>query len=134
MVFSGSCPLIPAPDHRRPIEGVVAALSFVTNRFHPSSFELMPDLRSGRRPKNFHWHDLRHTFASRLAMAGVPIRTIADLMGHSEVQTTARYAHLAPGYLAEAVERLAVPIAVPDGGQSDTAIDTKDSEVCVSVG
>jgi integrase len=84
--------------------------------------------------KNFHWHDLRHTFASRLAMAGVPIRTIADLMGHSEIQTTARYAHLAPGYLAEAVERLATPVAVPEGGQTDTSTDTKELEPSMEVG
>jgi integrase len=57
--------------------------------------------------ENFHWHDLRHSFASRLAMAGVPMRHIAELMGHSEIQTTMRYAHLQPGHLAEAVERLA---------------------------
>ena len=59
------------------------------------------------------WHDLRHTFGSRLAMAGVPMRVIAELMGHSELQTTMRYAHLAPRYLADAVARL-----------TDTAADT----------
>jgi integrase len=56
--------------------------------------------------KDFSWHDLRHTFASRLAMACVPIRDIAELMGHAELQTTLRYAHLTPGYLASAVESL----------------------------
>lgn len=56
---------------------------------------------------DFTWHDLRHTFASRLVMASVPIRTVAELMGHSELQTTMRYAHLAPQYLTDAVERLA---------------------------
>jgi integrase len=80
--------------------------------------------------ENFHWHDLRHSFASRLAMAGVPIRTIADLMGHTQVQTTVRYAHLAPGYLAEAVERLAAAAA----GQTDTAIDTGEIEALAEVG
>jgi integrase len=44
--------------------------------------------------KDFTWHDLRHTFASRLAMEGVSMRHTADLMGHSEIQTTMRYAHL----------------------------------------
>jgi integrase len=57
--------------------------------------------------RDFHWHDLRHTFASRLAMAGVPLRHIAELLGHSEIQTTMRYAHLQPGHLADAVEKLA---------------------------
>jgi len=32
--------------------------------------------------KNFHWHDLRHTFASRLRMQGAPLEDIADLLGH----------------------------------------------------
>jgi integrase len=79
--------------------------------------------------KNFHWHDLRHTFASRLAMAGVPIRHIADLMGHTEIQTTMRYAHLQPGHLADAVERLVAAQAVSRnegqyGGQTDTTMST----------
>jgi integrase len=72
---------------------------------------------------NFSWHDLRHTFASRLAMAGVPIRNIAELMGHSELQTTLRYAHLAPGYLADAVEYLVTPQPASTG----TAISTTTS-------
>jgi integrase len=79
--------------------------------------------------KDFHWHDLRHTFASRLAMAGVPIRAIADLMGHTQVQTTARYAHLAPGYPAEAVEKLVAPIPTTQEDQTDTAIDTEVLEL-----
>jgi integrase len=56
---------------------------------------------------NFTWHDLRHTFASRLAMADVDIRTIADLLGHKNIQMTMRYSHLAPEHKLVAVERLA---------------------------
>ena len=82
-----------------------------------------------RRGKDFHWHDLRHTFASRLAMAGVPIRTLADLMGHTEVQTTTRYAHLARGYLAEAVKKLAPSIAATEASQTDTATGTEVLEL-----
>lgn len=84
--------------------------------------------------KDFHWHDLRHTFASRLAVAGVPMRHIADLMGHSEIQTTMRYAHLQPGHLADAVERLAMPERVENGGQTDIATDTKHFAVSEKVG
>src|SRR5438445_6474223 len=55
----------------------------------------------------FTWYYLRHTFASRLVMAGVDIRTVAELMGHKTIQMTMRYAHLAPEHNLAAVERLA---------------------------
>lgn len=51
-------------------------------------------------------HTLRHTFASHLAMAGVPIRTIQILMGHANITTTMIYAHLSPEHLQGAVEKL----------------------------
>lgn len=63
---------------------------------------------------NLHWHDLRHTFASRLVMDSVSMRAVADLLGHSQITTTQRYAHLSPGHLAEAVERLAKPKAAAE--------------------
>lgn len=53
------------------------------------------------------WHDLRHTCASWLVQAGVPLHTVAELLGHSSTALTKRYAHLAPQHLAEAVRRLA---------------------------
>jgi len=51
-------------------------------------------------------HTLRHTFASHLAMAGVPLYTISKLLGHSSVQTTEIYSHLHPSTMDEAVKRL----------------------------
>jgi integrase len=54
----------------------------------------------------FTWHDLRHTFASRLVMAGVDLRTVAELLGHKKIQMTMRYAHLAPQHKMAAVEKL----------------------------
>jgi integrase len=56
--------------------------------------------------RDFSWHCLRHTFASRLVMKGVDLRTVQELMGHRTIITTMRYAHLAPGHLAQAVECL----------------------------
>lgn len=53
-------------------------------------------------------HVLRHTFASRLAMAGVDLRTIQELGGWSDLKMVERYAHLTPSHKAEAVERIAV--------------------------
>ncbi|MCC7383936.1 MAG: site-specific integrase [Deltaproteobacteria bacterium] len=52
------------------------------------------------------WHVLRHTFASRLAMAGVPIPVIQELLGHSDIRMTMRYAHLEPASRRSAVEKL----------------------------
>lgn len=57
---------------------------------------------------DFTWYCLRHTFASRLVMVGVDIRTVAELMGHKTIQMTMRYAHLAPEHNLAAVERLAL--------------------------
>ncbi len=55
---------------------------------------------------DFHFHDLRHTFASRLIMNGVDLRTVQVLMGHKTINMTVRYAHLAPDHLKKAVESL----------------------------
>lgn len=52
------------------------------------------------------WHTLRHTFASRLVMAGVDLKTVQDLMGHKTIAMTARYAHLSPAHKLSALERL----------------------------
>jgi len=49
-------------------------------------------------------HSLRHTFASWLAIAGTPLRTIQELLGHRDVRMTIRYSHLSPAHLREAVE------------------------------
>ena len=50
--------------------------------------------------KNFRWHDLRHTLASRLRMKGTPLEDIADLLGHKSLTMTRRYAHLGPNQAA----------------------------------
>jgi len=68
--------------------------------------------------KNFHWHDLRHTFASRLRMKGAPLEDIADLLGHKSLTMTRRYAHLGPNKLHRVVSLL---------GASDPTSDTSQT-------
>ena len=52
---------------------------------------------------DFRWHDLRRTFASWLAIRGVDIYTIKELMGHWSISQTMRYAHLSPDHKARQV-------------------------------
>jgi site-specific recombinase XerD len=58
------------------------------------------------------WHTLRHTFASRLVMYGVDLKTVQELMGHKTIAMTARYAHLAPTHKLQALETLVRPGSV----------------------
>jgi integrase len=60
---------------------------------------------------NFRFHDLRHTFASRMVMAGVNLRSVQQLLGHRSIVTTMRYAHLSPDHQQANVERIVRPIA-----------------------
>jgi site-specific recombinase XerD len=57
---------------------------------------------------HFHFHDLRHTFASQLVMAGMDITTAKELLGHKDIKMTLRYAHLAPSHKVKALEVLDV--------------------------
>ncbi len=55
---------------------------------------------------DFHFHDLRHTAASWLRMQGAHIHTVAFLLGYKDLRVAARYQHLSPAFLSEAVGRL----------------------------
>lgn len=64
------------------------------------------NLRKDAKIDNFRWHDMRHHFASRLVMNGVPLNTVRELLGHTSVEMTLRYAHLAPEQKERAVATL----------------------------
>jgi len=66
---------------------------------------------------DFHWHDLRHTFASRLAMRGVHQKAIKELMGHETLAMTDRYMHLSPVHLHDAANQFYAG-GCSDGGSS----------------
>jgi len=73
----------------------------------------------------FRFHDLRHTWASRLAMAGVPLFTIMELGGWKTLKNVQRYAHLSPGHRREALERLTPR---PTDTSSDTSAKSSNVE------
>lgn len=81
-------------------ETAVDACNFVRRVFVPAL--------DTARIQGFRWHDLRHTFASRLVMAGVDLRTVQELMGHKTMAMTLRYSHLSPAHQLDAVQRLNV--------------------------
>jgi integrase len=67
--------------------------------------------------QNFRWHDLRHTFATRLRKKGVALEDIADLLGHKTLAMTKRYAHIS-------MDRLHAAVSLLPGASTDTTTDT----------
>ncbi|MHC4293301.1 MAG: site-specific integrase, partial [Planctomycetota bacterium] len=70
---------------------------------------------------DFHFHDMRHTFASHLVMSGVDLTTVSKLLGHKDIKMTLRYSHLAPAHMKKAVDML--DIALFDKGRTIQKVD-----------
>lgn len=62
--------------------------------------------------ENFHWHDLRHTAASYLAMSGVSLVEIAKVLGHRTLAMVARYSHLSDEHIVATGQKLAERLGV----------------------
>ncbi|MCM2310302.1 MAG: site-specific integrase [Steroidobacteraceae bacterium] len=58
---------------------------------------------------NFHWHDLRHTWASWHVMGGTPLHALQQLGGWKKIEMVMRYAHLAPSYVAQYAQNAKPP-------------------------
>lgn len=75
--------------------------------------------------EDFRPHDCRHTYASLLVQRGASLKAVAELLGHSRIEQTNRYAHYAPshlndtvGLLDESAEQLSKGVTPQDGGMS----------------
>ena len=75
-------------------------------------------------------HTLRHTFASRLAMAGVDLRTIQELGGWQSVTMVQRYSHLSRAHKVNALDRLAELFPVPEARDIHSALPEADAASC----
>jgi len=68
----------------------------------------------------------RHTAASYLVMAGVPIRTVGEILGHKSMAMTERYAHLSPEHKLKAVNLLPDWSAGEDRSQTGHKVETEE--------
>ena len=82
------------------------ALALLTRSVAQAQAQIREAGGDASRLDGFTWHSLRHTFASRLVMAGVDLRTVQELGGWKTLAMVQRYAHLAPRHLRTAVDRL----------------------------
>jgi integrase len=89
-------------------------LSFVFPEVSPEQVSVaFARLCRSQKVLDFRFHDLRHTAASWLRMKGADIHTVAQLLGHKDLRMAARYQHLSPAFLADAVATLDGVFGIP---------------------
>ncbi len=97
-------------DLLKSIKRTKSSYVFVTERETIRKNNLITNIKRAARlagiKKNVTIHMLRHTYASHLVMAGVDLPTVKTLLGHADIHTTMRYAHLAPDHLRQAADKL----------------------------
>lgn len=98
---------------RATLKGLIRRVDSLLVFYNPDTGGRWHDLKRSfatacRRAKirDFRFHDLRHTFASQLVMAGIDLTTVSRLLGHASLTMTLRYSHLAPDHLKGALDVL----------------------------
>src|SRR5262245_17754251 len=122
------------PDDPR--ESVFACPYREPDKFFPAAVErarkaLERTSKDAGHLEEYTWHGNRHTFASRLVMAGVDLRTVQQLGGWQSLAMVQRYAHLAPDHLRAAVERL---VSVTDRAELGHNLDSPEVDQEVARG
>jgi integrase len=86
-------------------------------------------VRDALKLQDFRFHDLRHTAASWMRMGGADIHTVAQVLGHKDLRMAARYQHLSPAFLAEAVGKLDTVF----GSKRDENREERDQDVTANL-
>ena len=128
--------------HRAPISASAAALLRTIRQRVPEDCEWVfpgeakgkslqdikrfwEDVRAKAELPTVRIHDLRHTFASLLVSGGMTLPMIGKLLGHADVRTTTRYAHLDDGHVIEATQRIGDLIEQSMSGSYSLSHNTK---------
>lgn len=96
-----TCPYV---FHR---ENAPQTTDYVTHRFKKC-------VRRAKLDDSLHFHSLRHSTASLLVQAGVPIYSVKEILGHSQIATTLVYSHLAESHLKDSINRMSLPLNLLD--------------------
>ena len=90
-------------------DGAASAFVFRSPRSRPHLKDIKKGFNAALKKagiEDFHFHDLRHTFGTMAADAGVEITSIAEVMGHADIHTTRRYSHATDQGRRRAVEAI----------------------------